>query len=141
MLIRALTKMMMILLPAITLLGCTEFGPLSDLTPGRFNNNPVTLIDAFFFGGPGMDLHGWVSVELAQPGDLSVFRMKKTGLPAAGNQDIRIVFEALRGTVRTFRWFPVSPIQSRPWPSKNTEMGTESSAALASPPSPADRAT
>lgn len=84
-----------------------NFGALSDLTPGRFNNNPVTLIDAFFFGGPGMDLHGWVSVELAQPGDLSVFRMKKTGQPSAGDQDIGIFFEALRGTVRALRWFPM----------------------------------
>ena len=84
-----------------------KFGALSDLTPGRFNNNPVTLINAFLFGGPGMDFHGWVSVELTQPGDLSVFRMKKTGQPPAGNQDIGIFFEALRGTVRAFRWFPV----------------------------------
>ena len=84
-----------------------KFGALSDLTPGRFNNNPVSLIDVFFFGGPGMDLHCWVSVELTQPGDLSVFRMKKTGQSSAGNQDIGIFFEALRGTVRALRWFPM----------------------------------
>ena len=84
-----------------------KFGPLPDLATRRFNDNPVSLIDAFFFCGLGMDFHSRFPVQFTQPGYLSVFGMEKARQPPAGNQNIRIFFEKFRGTVRAFRRFAV----------------------------------
>jgi hypothetical protein len=70
-----------------------KFCPLSDLAPGRFNDDPISFFDAFFFGGLGVYLNHWIPVEFSEPGQLAVLAVKKAGLSPSRDQDIWIFFE------------------------------------------------
>ena len=82
-----------------------ELGPLPNLSPGRFDGDPVALPDAFFFRGLRMNFHHRVSVKFPEPGELTILGMEKTRLPPAGNQDVGIFPVKLRRAVGALRRF------------------------------------
>ena len=71
------------------------FSALPDFSPGRLDNDPLTLFDPFFFSRLRMDLHHRIFVKFPQPGYLAVFRVKKAGRTGTGDQNIRKLFRAV----------------------------------------------
>ncbi len=84
-----------------------QLGPLFHASPGRFNPDPVSLLDAVFPGRFGMEFHKGVGPDLPEPGDLPVRGMEKGSVPESRVQDVGVLFGPLRGGDRAFRYLRI----------------------------------
>src|SRR5208283_1189107 len=58
---------------------CEQFGPLSDLASGRFNEDPISFLDTLFPSRFRVDLNDGVLMKLSKDRDLAPFRAEKSG--------------------------------------------------------------